>query len=461
MKAGLGLIILIILLLGMCCAWAVWRIDHGGLSLNPGRAVIERAIEARLPGKGQVTIGALTLQRLEAGQGHYQLEVTELQWALPGDQNLVSISSVTVDLDQRELQHGRVAPISIEIPLIRIKTKIGSPVDENPGRQSQLLLANSQLADWPDSDIDAWVNRVLEQWQSDHRLSRLKQMAIGSVRWSHYSSTGQSLWLLSGNDFQLNQTDNRDVAVTALAKIEALANQTDIASISFVGDYNTQHQSLALNLEINQTPAQPLLTIAGIEGKLSTDVVVDSTFTLSRNDDQSPISAKLVLRTSSGQLLVNNSLGVSDRWRVENFDLEAVYNPVKRGVSINNLAFEIGPYAGKITGFVQPDLSVPFGKKFEYSVQATPLILNLPGIFSAPVALDRLSVDGNVDRDQRLYEFQNIQLNRGAVGIKGDFALQWPEPTENDAKRKSLGIWADLQTDGKISPGYIDGYVAS
>ena len=472
-KPSLRLIALIALegigvLVAICAALAgymLWRAEQGPVSLDMFRPGVERLVARRLPEDYGLTVGAITIEATRSHHfesGHFEsgqpdstrLKFTKLKRPPPRSSYTLTLHDVVLT-GARDLSTIKVPRARLTIDkarLLRAGTSLRAV--DIPGARIQVerSLPDVETTDIPLKDGGTAASSPLEfirNLKTNKVLNNgLDIIRINNIAIDFTDQRTQQFW--SGKDGSFIYQRGEQASFELSGAID-LHTDHGPASLSINVAHMTGSQpdapsvSTIIRLDADTVPLGDIASLVLRDNKSEFTAPISGSVALDLDQDENIADIRFDLQSEDGKFLVDESY-----MPITALVLRGGYNQQSDIIDLKEFAFDIGTSSGALTGTVEVLSEAEGGfHGVGFDLVGEDGHVDTQGFFKLPIKIDRLIAQGSYIFANRQLTFSHIDLQTGDIGLEGSLTLErpfWP-----DGIQRSPGIYADLQTRGRIN----------
>ncbi len=406
-------------LLGLA-AFIAWRAQSGPVDLGWAGPAFRSAANAAAFDGAVRRIGDISLEKLD-DNGGWRLTLADVRLGKAKSEATAIVPLIAADLYPRDFLSGKAGPrrLVFEGPELRIvrraDRRIKFDFGEASGDRTNVIASLTGGAYFREAFERAELNRV-----------RINFVDEGSGRtWRGENASALLMRTEAGYDAALDATFDiggvpAGVAFKAGYAVDAdIINATlDLASAP-VGDL------IAMFYD-----APPDLFTSLVSGRAGLRVKGDGTITASAIDLQ---AAAGTVRAGAAPVEIS-SIGV-----------RAAFDPKENAFNIERANFDSAIGKGALSGAAQLFLVAGSRKvdRISFDLAGADMMLSPPGLFPAPLAVERAAAKGDYRPQERALTLASISASAGDLRLSGDLSLA-------RAQGKSPAVSGALKIDGAL-----------
>lgn len=417
-------------------AFIAWRAQSGPVDLGWAAPAFKSAANAAAFDGAVRRIGDISLEKLD-DKGGWRLTFSDVRLGKAKSEATASVPVIAADLYPRDFFSGKAGPRRVvldgaELRIIRradrrIKLDFGA----SSGERTNVVASLTGGAYFREAFERAELRRV-----------RINFVDEGSGRAWRGENASASLARSAGG---------YDAALDATFDIGGVP-----ASVAFKADYALDADLINATLDLKSAPvgdlvamfyeAPPDLFTSLVSGRAGLRVKGDGTVTASAID------------LEAGAGIVRLGAAPVD---VSSISVRAAFDPKENAFAIERAAINSAVGKGALSGAAQLFL-VEGSRKIErisFDLSGADVTIAPPGIFPAPLAVERAAVTGDYKPAARALQLSSIHILSAGLALSGDLALarvKGQSPAVNGALKidgaigvpRLLSIWPETLAQG-------------
>ncbi len=482
LKAGIisleifgAVVAVLVLLLG----YALWRVEHKGLSLNRFNGMAAHIAAQKLPPGYQFQLDQVHLRVSPEDRRLYQIEMRDVVVANGIDKKAATHpdlpSSIPLSLPPfGPFISARVPKIIIEVPKDQIlKGRFGV---QNLIANNVIIEVDQQVLEKSDvtssNNDQRLVDRFSELLDSDMYRDIFRSVIMEDVHVIYKSVETQKGWQADNIDVRFEKSTGADFAIKANADFLYADKKSGML---LQAAYDEQKDRIQLFLDGQNMPlgdissiffgmtASPITAPISGQGRAeftSRGALLDVGFDLEAGAGKLSVAA---LGNDPLDIKTLKAVGGYDpqakALKLEVFDVFVGKNKALisgliklETVQIDHSTDEAGKIGDNASGGrsrSQNGIDVFKNTVIDFDLEVQKLTLDREGLFQKTLELDRAKLIGQYDINGRQLSLSDIDLNSDDIKVGGRFALHIP-PKDDIAIKPPFGLQADLKIDGRV-----------
>jgi hypothetical protein len=401
--------------------FVVWRVQSGPVSLAMLRSSAEFAVERALPRGHSANIDGMTLSKGPAGE--FTLTLADAMVLDPKGAELLRLAKMEAVFALPDLAQGAFGPrrLVFEKPVISF-TRYGRAIKADaagPGQFDLIRLLNDR----------AWLRDSFQR--AEFRNATIVYADEGSGRkWRSHGAAGTLVRTPDGF--------NAD-----------LAGRFDIdgkpAALSMTAAYVEAGRVIDAELKLADAPVGDILAMFYGDRAAVLEAPVSGLARLKLTDQGVVVASAVDLKAGGGVIRAG-----ARRIPVNAVALTAQFDPETNAFDDIVLSFDAAGSSATATGRVALALGADGRavRTIAFSLTTQSLILNPTGVFSAPFVVDKASLAGAYDVEERRLALDAIEAAFLDVVVKGSAVVKRPPA----AAKLSPAVAINLEMEGALDP---------